>query len=401
MNQAEELIRLEDLAAEYQRIIGNRCVIHLNAAVDIEEEREQGYIVATRQPYKIPKIKSESLQIAIRFYVACEVREDYNDAINALTNLIGYRSGRITSKDRLFKYFSFLDFAAPLNEPVIDEGQFKQVLEMRGTCLVTQTDGGAIVGNDAEFYFGYTENGVECWGEIAVLSKVTNLGKATEAPQLSDSITAKAINSTQFYTHSITFLILRNSICERLFKALDGIKPFGLNEEVKLFSKYSEFTKPRVNVELSFGDDNDLSVPRWSNYGPSDGITTFMRLNGKWCNEKPPFMSYDTDEYLTHCGITLRREVGAVVANGFTFKIKTVTSEGAIDTDKTKVISVTNDIADLKAGVITSGQIEMNAGAFVVANITLQEKLVVSDAVAEESYNGENDTVMLAYTTPT
>ena len=76
MSKLTELVRLEDLAKEYQKIIGNRFDIELNVNLNIDGDRENGIMLATRQPYKISNIKAESLQIVLRFYTCCEYKNE-------------------------------------------------------------------------------------------------------------------------------------------------------------------------------------------------------------------------------------------------------------------------------------------------------------------------------------
>ena len=150
MNKLTELIKLEDLAAEYQKKIGNRFTIELNANTNIDGVRENAIMLATRQPYKISNIKAESLQIVLHFYTCCEYKEDYDNTIQILSQLCGLVKGTFTSNGKTYRYFSFLDFTRPLSEPVVDTGKFYQTLELMGTCLVTQTEGGVLVGNEVE-----------------------------------------------------------------------------------------------------------------------------------------------------------------------------------------------------------------------------------------------------------
>ena len=379
MNQADELIRHEDLAAEYQRIIGNRSVIHLNAAVDVEEEREQGYIIATRQPYKIPNIKAESITITLRFYVECEYREEYNDAIRTLTTLIGFRRGQLSSNDRNFRYFSFLDFAAPLDEPAVDEGVFRQSLEMRGTVLVTQIDGGAIVGNEVETIFCYNENGNNVYGDLMVLSEVTTLEKTTEAPQMSNKATAEAFNNTQFYTTTYTILLIRDKISERLYKALRGISPFGLNEAVGIISRSPEFTPFFATINKSTWNA--------SSYGNKIGKTVFIYYDGAWYlkNGTLPTEWRTASPSPTAAGVTYT----ATPHSGLILTVtKTASGDVSVTTD--------NGIMTVADCTLTNGSFQSNAGAFMTAEITLQSRLDLS-ALADDDDETDNAPQNLEY----
>ena len=255
-----QLIKLEDLANTYAQIIGNYMDIKLNVATDVDPYRSQAIMFATRQPYKISNIKAEQLQIALRFYVCCETETEYNEAIKILTQLLGYNKGIFTSNEKQFKYFSFLDLQRPLGDPEVNSGKFFQTLELVGQCLVTQCKGGAFVANEIKTMLYLdpatitTEAGEEVTnyatqGEIEVLSSVTTLAKNQESPQMSNDVVGKAINTTQSYSYTMTILILKDAIGERLIKALENIQPIGLNEAIKLEKQYPAFTGDKFKVE--------------------------------------------------------------------------------------------------------------------------------------------------------
>lgn len=250
MSKLTELVRLEDLAKEYQKIIGNRFDIELNVNLNIDSDRENGIMLATRQPYKISNIKAESLQIVLRFYTCCEYKNEYDDTIQILSQLAGLNKGTFESNGKTYRYYSFLDFTRPLGDPVVDTGKFYQALELMGTCLVTQTQGGVLVGNEVEtdIIFGKdTEN--ELRGKIEVLSASSNLVKTQEAPQMANSTIAKAFNNTQAYSYSYTILLMKNEICEKILKIIENIEPLEMNEKVIVIDHYPAFTTDKIDKE--------------------------------------------------------------------------------------------------------------------------------------------------------
>ena len=250
MSKLTELVRLEDLAKEYQKIIGNRFDIELNVNLNIDGDRENGIMLATRQPYKISNIKAESLQIVLRFYTCCEYKNEYDDTIQILSQLAGLNKGTFESNGKTYRYYSFLDFTRPLGDPVVDTGKFYQALELMGTCLVTQTQGGVLVGNEVEtdIIFGKdAEN--ELRGKIEVLSASSNLVKTQEAPQMANSTIAKAFNNTQAYSYSYTILLMKNEICEKILKIIENIEPLEMNEKVIVIDHYPAFTTDKIDKE--------------------------------------------------------------------------------------------------------------------------------------------------------
>ena len=247
MSKLTEMVRLEDLAAEYQKIIGNRFEIELNTNLEIDGERENGFMLATRQPYKISNVKAESLQIVLHFYTCCEDLETYNDTIQILSQLAGLNKGVFQSNGKNYRYYSFLDFTRPLSEPVVDTGKFYQPLELAGTCLVAQTQGGVLIGNEVETKIRLDiGKPTEFEAIIEVLSANTSLVKTQETPQMANSVIAKTFNNTQVYTYSYSILMLKNKVCERLLKAIKNIEPFELNEEIQITEKYPPFTNEEI-----------------------------------------------------------------------------------------------------------------------------------------------------------
>lgn len=250
MIKTNQLIRLEDLAKAYSSIIDNAFVIKVNACVEPDTIRPSALMFATRQPYKLSNIKAESLQVALRFYVECEYEEKYNDLIQKLSMLAGLNKGKFTSNEKTFRYFSFLDFARPLSEPEVNSGKFYQTLEFMGSCLVTQCEGGVLIGNEVstEIYFNVGLDN-EFGGGLEVLSATSALVKAQESPQMANSKIGKTINTTQLASYSYTILMLKDKVCERILKALEYIEPLGVNETIKVVDTYPPFTDKELKTE--------------------------------------------------------------------------------------------------------------------------------------------------------
>lgn len=243
-NKINQLVKMEDLAAAYSALMGNRFNLSVDFNLDIEADKEMAFMRATRQPYKISNIKAESMQIVLRFYLCCEVKEKYLDDIQIITQLCGMNKMSFTSNSLNFKAYSFLDFAEPLGDPVIDCGKWHNTVELRGSILVTQTVGGVLIGNEVETKIRVDiGKQTEMEAKIEVLAANTTLIKTQETPQMSNDTVAKGYNQTQAYSYSYTCLMLKNAICLRLLKAIKNILPFGLNEEIQITETYPEFVK--------------------------------------------------------------------------------------------------------------------------------------------------------------
>lgn len=249
VNKLTELVRLEDLAAVYQKIIENRFTVKVNANLEIENTRENAVMFATRQPYKISNCKAESLQIVLHFYTSCEDLDTYNDTIQKLSQLTGLNKGSFTSNNKVYKYYSFLDFTRPLGDPVVDTGEFYQALELMGTCLVTQEEGGVLIGNEVETKIKLDiGKATEFEEKIEVLSSNISLVKTPESPQMANAVVAQTFNGTQAYTYSYSILMMKNKVCERLLKAIKNIEPFGLNEQIIITESYPSFSNDNKSI---------------------------------------------------------------------------------------------------------------------------------------------------------
>lgn len=239
-----EMVRLEDLAKAYSKILNDYYDLSVDFNLNIDRNKSAGFMRATRQPYKISNIKSESINVVLRFYICCENKERYLDEIALITQLCGLNKMDFKSNENEYKAYSFLDFAEPLNDPQISMGKWYTTVELRGTVLCTQKVGGVLIGNEIEteitFHQG-EENEVS--GKFEVLSASYSLTKTQESPQMVNSTVAKSFNTTQAYSYVYTVLILKNKLCEKIFKIIRGIEPLQLNEKVVIKEKFPSFSE--------------------------------------------------------------------------------------------------------------------------------------------------------------
>ena len=239
-----ELVRIEDIVKAYQDFLGNEFKVCLEKSLNVEENRVPIILYVTRMPYKINNIDSETLQIGISSYVECENETNYLEQIKRISKIIGFNVISFTSQKRTYKMYSYIDFSRPLTDPVVDSGKFMQQLNLSGTCLV-QGVNGALIGNEVttKLVFNPLANdGSLIEGQIQVLDSTTQLVKVAESAQMANELVAKGINRSQLHSYSYTILILKNKICERIFKGIKGIEPFALNERVDLKESYPAMT---------------------------------------------------------------------------------------------------------------------------------------------------------------
>lgn len=235
-------VDLESLGNAFQQIVGNKFKLAVNNSVDLEEQRYPLVMYATRNPYKIDNINSETLDLAFETRIEVNTQEEMFDAIAALNRLIGLNKGEIVEGGHTFRFYSQLDFSRPLTPPEVDEAQFVQNLYITGSCLIARDDG-ALIGNEVSVNLTFnrgTEG--EISSDIEVLEARTNLICDAKSPQMANTDQASSISGSIGYNYVYTALIMKkNSAHLRLLKALLGKEPLGLNEEVYLTETWPEF----------------------------------------------------------------------------------------------------------------------------------------------------------------
>lgn len=244
-----ELVKLEDLARAYEDLLGSEFAVYVDSMVNVDEDKIPIVMYATRMPYKIPNIDTETLQMGFSAYISCENKEAYAEKITRISRLLGYNKGTLTSNGNTYTYYSFLDFSRPLTDPVVDSGEFMQSLVLSGTCLISGAQG-ALVGNDVktELIFNPADEENRLEGQVEVLSASCALVKDTESPQMANAIIGKSFNKTQLYSYSYTLLVLKNTIGERLVKGARNILPFSINERIDLKETFPAFTGESFNT---------------------------------------------------------------------------------------------------------------------------------------------------------
>lgn len=225
------LVDLEDLAKGYQSLLDNRLVVVIDQQIDTKETRIPVVMHATRRPYKIEDIDSEAIEISFGSYICCD-QNVYQENINLLSKLLGYKKFTFESKGRTYKAFSFLDFDRPFGDPVVDSGKFMRTITLTGSVMISgQT--GALLSNEIETYITFNKDKPnELTGKLEVLQAVDTLTTVPETAQMSNEITGKSFNSTQAQTKEYSVLLLNDEISKRLYKAVKGIEPFELNEKI-------------------------------------------------------------------------------------------------------------------------------------------------------------------------
>lgn len=182
------LIDLDALASYYNEVLGASFVVQANCIpVPLEDNRTTCSLYATRVPFAIKDVRSETLTLTLNFRVAWFPEDERKKALEEMKRLLGYQrfviQEEITQRDlvkktnatsgeegyeikdsRILKTFnctSFLEMPQPVGVPEIDCGKTVLDIQITGTMLVTDADGGAVMSNDVVTYAKLVGSNVE------------------------------------------------------------------------------------------------------------------------------------------------------------------------------------------------------------------------------------------------
>lgn len=266
-----ESFRIEDLAQVYQNILGNSYYsIDIYSNLKVDGNVIQGIIKPYRRPFKLSNLKAETVELIFEFYISVRKHQAKLDELSDLAKICGLKKGTFISNNKTFTYHSFLDFASPANAPVADFGDYTQCVVITGTCLVSESSGGALVSNEVKTELTFNAG---TQSEITGAVEVINVGfgetKQTESPQMANSTTAKSYNKAQSSNFTYTIIVQKNAVCKRLVQAARKILPFGLNEIIKV-----KDTFPAFDDNGAFSTTTDCIVADCSFSGQAGAFAT-------------------------------------------------------------------------------------------------------------------------------
>ncbi len=174
-NRDYGLINLDALAGYYNEVLGASFVVQANCIpIPLEDNRTTCTLYATRVPFAIADVRSETLTLTLNFRVAWFPEDERKKALEEMKRLLGYQrfviQEEITQRDlaqkpnatsgkenfeikdtkilKTFNCTSFLEMPQPVGVPEIDCGKTVLDMQITGTVLVTDADGGAVMSND-------------------------------------------------------------------------------------------------------------------------------------------------------------------------------------------------------------------------------------------------------------
>lgn len=237
--------RIEKIAEFFVNKLGaNHFNLDVNCNLNLDGDIVQGIMFATRRPFKINNINAESIELNFEWYVSVKNTTAKLDVLNTLSRITGALSGYFNDGGVDYTINTFIDFGRPTTAPVVDMGDYTQVVLMSGTCLITNSISGALISNDVitEIYDKNPGSENAVGGPVAVLSANTVLTKVVASPQKLNKNKATTYCSTQQVTTTLSILYLKNQIDNKLLEHINLYNDESANKTYYLRRQFPTYT---------------------------------------------------------------------------------------------------------------------------------------------------------------
>lgn len=241
-------MKVEDLAKVYQNMLGAHYDIDVNCNLNLNGGAIQGIMFVAHRPFAVTGLKAETLELNFEFYVDATIKEKKLDVMEELKQILGTKEGKFISEDIEYTYSSFLEFCRPTSAPLADEGRYRQVIFIHGSCFVSPVNGGVKMSNDIKTYL--TFNGIRgrVYPKIVNINNVRDVDAPTKANENENAAQVK----TQGVSRSLTLYDLRDDICTELEKYIEVTDEFGdPNKLIEIERVYPGFTVKKKCVITS------------------------------------------------------------------------------------------------------------------------------------------------------
>lgn len=279
-NEDYGLISLEQLAAYYNEVLGAGFEVEANCLpTPLQDSRTACSLFATRVPFAIADVRSETLTVSLNFRVAWFPESNRRKTLAEIKRLLGYQRFVIREKvlvrklrekqsdqinedsyeflelgdeieDKVFNCTSFLEMQQPIGGPEIDTGKHVLNLSVTGTILVTDANGGAVMSNDVVTFaklVGSEDRGVP----LPIVYSSTNEGYNVENQVGTGSETQVPIPLTAQSNLTIQALYLARNFEKQLLVGLKNKQ----QKQIEITEVYdSNLQVVRVYNVLSFSE---------------------------------------------------------------------------------------------------------------------------------------------------
>lgn len=180
-----ELIKLEYLAGLLNDMLGARYSVTVDSRTYVND-KVPCVLQATRVPFAIDSINSETLDIELYLYLNVDNDRIKCEQLAEINNILGSHSGEIVTGEsegnKRFRYHMFLNGNKPVTEPAYDMGFDCASYVVTGTALISDITDGGVMSNDVitEVSDRPFEDADAIQGELAVLNCETDTGNVME-----------------------------------------------------------------------------------------------------------------------------------------------------------------------------------------------------------------------------
>lgn len=241
----QEVIELKYIARALNEIIGADYRVLVNGRTTIASDNITDVCLrATRIPFALDGIGSETLDISLEVWANANNAAIRDKVLADLNALIGHRSGVIAASDKVYNYASFFEFSKPMGSPQVDTGNWRHLLTITGTMLVSDSETGAVISNAVltKLYIGEPESSEAVQGFIPALSVKTGLSYASETLPSGNNNTADVVHNLQGCNISLTSLVLNRPLDNEILRIIQLCNAgFTLNSNICLKKIYPTF----------------------------------------------------------------------------------------------------------------------------------------------------------------
>lgn len=147
--------KIEDFSNLYNSLLNENSTkpkfhVCINQSLNVDGSPIEVIIYPQREPPKNDKLEYESVRVSMQMFVKTTNTDDNFDFIDCIAKrILGVKRGSFISNDKSLCYASFIDYAIPRNQPVINQGEYYTVFNLEGTVFVSASDG-PVISNETE-----------------------------------------------------------------------------------------------------------------------------------------------------------------------------------------------------------------------------------------------------------
>ena len=222
---------INDLLGENYKVIPNA-----NVGVSIDG-KQKVTLTATRTPFSIKEIDSESAQIYLETLLCVDNPIQRDKGVEGLRKITGYKSVSIDTQDgENYVIALYLDLDAPTASPYISAGKYYQRHTLSGTALISNSKTGGLIASQVltKLTLHDAEEDKDYTAFVPVTAAETSLIFSTEnAPCGSDNV-FEPKQSGRGRTYAINCVFLNRDFDMKLIKIFNSDFDFAINQDITL-----------------------------------------------------------------------------------------------------------------------------------------------------------------------